>query len=386
MIAYNKVWLNSLITKQEASTAFMEGFITAEEYQKIQLAYHSGFYQPNSFVRAGLFLLTCTIMLFSLGLMGLVFMNSIEKKYGLVLILFSVFSYILLEIMAEKKHHYQSGVDDALMFGVAVSLFCGISLPFEFGSMANSILLAVISLFFAIRFTDSFMAVICFFSIAALILFIGIKIGGYAQAMLPFVIMLFSLLVYLFIRQKKDIMQFRFYSTSLLLLEVISLLTLYAAGNYWVVREMSIEMLHLNLLPSQPLPFGMLFWIFTFGIPIVYLIIGIKKKNAILLRTGLLLFAAIVFTFRYYHAVFDVEIVMLVAGILLLLVSWMLNRFFKLPRAGFTLKEPAINHAAAKLQLESLILMETFGGQPSEAGGTNFGGGDFGGGGASGNY
>lgn len=385
MIAYNKLWLNNLITKREASIAFTEGLISKEENQKIQLAYHSGFYQPNSFVRAGLFLLTCTVMLFFLGLMGLVFMNSIEKNYGLVLILFSILSYILLEIMVGKKHHYQSGVDDALIVAVAVSLFCGISLPFEFGSVANCILLTIISLFFSIRFTDSFMAVICFFSVNALILFVSIEIGGNAQVLLPFTIMLFSLMVYLFIRQKKDLIQLRFYVSGLLLLEIVSLLLLYGAGNYFVVREMSIELLQLNLQPSQPLPLGILFWIFTAVIPIVYLIIGIKKKDAILLRAGLSLIVAIVFTFRHYHAVLNIEIAMLVAGILLLLVSWMLNRFLKQPRAGFTLEEPSGNHSG-KLQLESLIVMETFGAQPAQSDGTTFGAGDFGGAGASGNY
>ncbi len=386
MIAYNKVWLDSLIIREETSIAFMEGYLTAEENQNIQLAYQSGFYQPNSFVRAGLFLLTCIIMLFSVGLIALVFMNSIEQNYGPLLIFFSISCYILLEIMVRKKHHYQSGVDDALIFGAAISFFCGISLPLEFGSVANCILLYIISLFFTIRFTDSFMAVASFLAFIALILFTGVEIGGYAETLLPFVIMLFSLLVYLFARQKKDFRQFRFYRPCLLLLEILSLLTLYGAGNYWVVREMSIELLHLNLLPSQPLPFGMLFWIFTFGIPVAYLVTGIMKKDAILLKVGLLLFAAIVFTFRYYYAFFDAEIVMLVAGLLLLMISWMLNRFFRLPRAGFTLKEPVSNHSITKGQIESLIVMETFGGQPATDGGTKFGGGDFGGGGASGNY
>jgi uncharacterized membrane protein YgcG len=128
------------------------------------------------------------------------------------------------------------------------------------------------------------------------------------------------------------------------------------------------------------------FWITTVLIPLIYIFLGIYKKDRILLRAGLILVAAIVFTIRYYHSVAPLEVVMTFAGIGMIAIAYFLIRFLKTPKNGFTSEEVDEGEMDA-LQLESLVIAQTFNkaGAPAKDG-FEFGGGDGGGGGASGEY
>ena len=169
------------------------------------------------------------------------------------------------------------------------------------------------------------------------------------------------------------------------LIEISSLISLYAAGNYFIVSELSNDMFNLQLQPGETIPFGWIYWIFTILVPPLYLLVGIRKKNIILLRTGLILLAAIVFTVRYYHTILPVEYVMSIAGIIILPAAYLLLKRLQEPVYGFTSKKFTSKNEIDKLQLESLLLAQTF--KPGiDQDVTKFGGGSFGGGGASADY
>ncbi|MBK6634698.1 MAG: hypothetical protein IPG38_10605 [Chitinophagaceae bacterium] len=163
------------------------------------------------------------------------------------------------------------------------------------------------------------------------------------------------------------------------------LICFYAAANYYVVREMSNSMFNLGLKENESIPFGWLFWIFTILIPLVYILGGVQKKDAVLLRVGLIAVAAIVFTVRYYHTVLPVEIVMLLGGIILITVSYALTKWLVQPKNGFTSAEISKRYIIDKMNIEALVIAETFGSN-LPANDSKFGGGSFGGGGASGEY
>jgi membrane protein YdbS with pleckstrin-like domain len=116
---------------------------------------------------------------------------------------------------------------------------------------------------------------------------------------------------------------------------------------------------------------------------LVYLTLGIFKKDSILLRVGLILIAAIVFTVRYYYSILDAEILMIAGGATMILLAWLLTRYLQTPKFGFSSEEGDSKNVMDKLHIESLILAETFSQQPSAGDDQQFGGGDFGGGGAS---
>jgi hypothetical protein len=106
----------------------------------------------------------------------------------------------------------------------------------------------------------------------------------------------------------------------------------------------------------------------------------------ILIRVGLLLVAAIVFTVRYYYSIWPMEVLMAVGGIFMIGLAWVLIRYLHEPKHGFTYKETDSRHVMDKMNVESLVLAETFSQVPAAEAGTKFGGGSFGGGGSSGEF
>lgn len=385
MIAYNKEALEHLSIHQNMEDIFVEECITKEERDAIHAKFPVKFYSPNIFIRIGLFILTIIIMLFSFGLMVLVLFSSVEKMLGAISIFFAVFAYLGLEYVVREKKHFRSGVDDALLWGSAFALFAGISFSNGLSDIATYTIVLVITILGGLRFINKLMMVAAYCSMLALIFSICIALGNSVKAFVPFIIMGASLFIYV-ASKKLKIKQTAFhYRDCLDLIRIASLLSFYMAGNYFVVRELSNSMFHLNLQAAESIPFGWLFWIFTISIPGFYILRGIQKKDAILLRVGLLLVAAIVFTIRYYHSILPMETTMTVTGIGLLIIGYSLMKYLQEPKYGFTYRELSKKHMLDKLKIESLVLAETF--TPGiETDATKFGGGSFGGGGSSGDY
>jgi uncharacterized membrane protein YgcG len=141
-----------------------------------------------------------------------------------------------------------------------------------------------------------------------------------------------------------------------------------------------------NSAEPAPVPFGFFFWAWTILIPFIYLGLGIKNKDVIILRTGLILVAAAAFTFRNYYHLMPIEGALSIVGIILLGICYMVMKYLKTPKHGFTYEDLEDGNFMDKLKVESLIVSETFSGTQPQGENTRFGGGDFGGGGASGNF
>jgi len=145
-------------------------------------------------------------------------------------------------------------------------------------------------------------------------------------------------------------------------------------------------MFNMNLKEGESIPFGWLFWIFSVFIPGFYIFMGIQKKDAVLIRVGLLLVVAVVFTIRYYYTVLPLEILMTTSGIILIAIAYALIKYLKQPRKGFTYAEVADRSFSDTLNLEAIAIAETFS-QPQHT--TNdrlSGGGSGGGGGGTGQF
>ena len=386
MIAYNNEWLGHLDIRKQAAEAFDADCLTKDELTGINNKYPVGFYTPNIFIRIGLFVLTIIIMLFSLGLLALIFHSALDENlFSGLTIFFAILCYVALEYMVRTKNHYCSGVDDGLLWGASVALFCAISLPYDLSGLTNCLIIFMISLGATLRYADKLMAAVAYFSLAGIFFYACVESGSIAKAIAPFIIMVVSLAIYLAVTRSTIKKNNPCFTGCLKMIEISALISLYAAGNYYAVRELSNSMFNLNLLPGDSIPFGWLFWVFTILIPVIYLARGIQKKDAVLMRVGLILFAAIVFTVRYYHTILPLEIVMTFGGIVLLIISYGLMKWLHEPVHGFTSREVSSKNATDKLQIESLIIAQTF--KPdSGTEGTQFGGGSTGGGGASGEY
>ena len=114
---------------------------------------------------------------------------------------------------------------------------------------------------------------------------------------------------------------------------------------------------------------------------------GIKNKDRLIGRVGLVLIVAIVFTIRQFYSLLPIEILMLSGGVILIALAYYLSKYLQPEKYGFTSLPVSAELSNGRSQIESLIIAETFSSMPQPTTSTtNFGGGNFGGGGASGEF
>lgn len=389
MLAYNSTTLDNLEIKEEAEKALRKNCIEVSTYKAIEAAHPVNFYTPNPVIKIGLFILTVVIVSFSLGLLTLMMLDALRNEDGFagLCIFGGLVCYGALEIAIREKKLFRAGVDDALLWG-AVSLICSsMAIAGHVSATTVCFVVCFVTLLATLRFADMVMAGVAYLAFLGFIFTVAVKLGPVAKTIVPFLIMVVSVTVYVAVKKISAYHFSRHYKHCLTVLSALSLLTLYMAGNYFVVRELSDRMFDLQLQDGQSIPGALFFWIYTAVVPVVYLWLGIRKKDAVLLRTGMVLLAAIVFTVRYYHSVLPLETAMVLGGMVLTVGAWALIRYLKEPKHGFTYEEPEDPSLADKLRLESLIIAQTYvpGAQPA-GNDMQFGGGSGGGGGASGDY
>jgi hypothetical protein len=386
MIAYNSTGLDTRRIQQQAAEALEAGAISQEQYDNIKKAYPVTFYAPNIFIRIGLFVLTVVIVAFTLGLLALITTASNEGAFAALFIIAGFITYAALEFIVYTKHHFRSGVDDALLWLSMVLIIAGIEIAGDIVSTtAGCRLIFLLALFGALRFADSVLALVAYAALLGIVFNTGLHLGGIGQIFLPFLVMAVSTGIYFLSTSLSAKERCRHYHTGLSLLRAATLLSFYAAGNYFIVRETRISLL--SSPPTAALPLGGLFWMLTLTLPFLYIARGLQKKDPIFLWTGLALIAAAVFTIRHYYSVLPLEWALVLGGMLMVVLSFLLIKWLRTPRYGFTSEEADSQNTLAGLHLESLVIAETFAPTtPPASGDFQFGGGSGGGGGAGGQY
>ncbi|MFL9481571.1 hypothetical protein ACI6Q2_02260 [Chitinophagaceae bacterium LWZ2-11] len=384
---YNTVELVNLLTNEQAEEAFNKKLITEESKEKIKEVHPVKLYTPNIFIAIAISLATIIAVIFSTGLYCLVAWNIIKSDEDITvvgsLIFLGLCYYGVLEIMVKKSRFYNAGVDNTLQLVVAAYLFAAfVYNKNELNYTTAFLVLTIISGWLSFRFNDAFMACVSYLSFLAFFLFFSKQAGAIIAGLLPFIIMLTSFLCYGIVTRIKKNPKFLLFTYRTDCLKVVSLITFYAAGNYFVVKE-------LNDSATGNIPgfLSVIFWLWTCIIPLAYIIYGIAKKDLVVVRTGGILIAAIVFTVRYYYSVLPIETAMFIGGILLIGISYWLIKYLSIPKRGFTSKEIYKKNSAG-VNIEALIIAQTFGKTGDTAGNehTTFGGGTSGGGGASGSF
>src|ERR1700758_3050925 len=130
MIAYNNTHLHNLRLSRILRSDLKSGKITTEEFKVISEKFPVGFYTPGIWARVGLFILTFVIILFSDGLLSLLFSSSGWVPSGGWFIFLGLCSSAALELIVAGKNHYHSGVDDALIFFSALQINMGFAFLF----------------------------------------------------------------------------------------------------------------------------------------------------------------------------------------------------------------------------------------------------------------
>lgn len=345
----------------------------------------------NLAIRTGFFAATTLGCVFAGMLLTLMLEPTQITRHPAWLIFLGLCCYAGLEIFFKSSRDSHSGIDDALLWVSALLLTTGTYMwasDTSYPSILISTFILLISLWLTLRFANAIMSSISCLAFLSLVFFAGNEAGQIGEATMPFLIMLCSYLIYNFLARAEMDTRTLNYRRCLLFMQVTSLLCLYAAGNYFVVQTLSDQLHHLTAKRSIPIPFGWLFWIWTLLLPFGYLGLGIKKKSLMFLRLGLLLIAAAAYTYRSYYHLMEIEYMLVVAGGVLLLVSLLLIKYLKTPRAGFIYTQGNPQDLGNEVNIEDLVVVGLASHAPTlpAESESRFGGGSFGGGGASGDF
>ncbi len=387
MIAYSSQWLEALQVRRQAAIWHKKSLIGPEQYEAILAAYPVGFYMPNAFVRIGLAIFTWVLVSSAFGILGIALLADMpgETGIGVTLLFFGVFNMIGLEIVIREKHHYRSGIDDALLYLGLGFIVSGLALLLSSFDEPLPLVLVALPLLVigAIRYLDRLVTICAFMCAVSILFLVLIKAGAAGRLVLPFLLMAFSGAGYAAVCRFKEQVSLRLLEECLEVLEGLCLLTFYLAGNYFVIRELSevwFEQSHV--------PLAFVFYGFTALIPPLYIYFGLKNRDRLLLRTGMVLLAMAVFTFKYYFSLGHTEIMITGAGALLVTVAYVTIRFLKREHLPFTYAKDVTDSEEGP-ELETLVINETFAASVqghAPIGENAFGGGQFGGGGSGGNY
>ena len=392
MLAYKTEHIDNSEILRNAKKWNKNKLITDQNYETIKSKYANPLYTPNLFIRIGLFIFTFISAFAAIGLLMLVtnFSGS-QSGFRIHCIVDGIILLALLELLVKGKELYKSGIDDALLYMVVGSLVTGFCLLFynnDLGDSTSMIVNCFIALpfliLFGIRYSDMLLAAVTFVCAFLLIFLLVSKTGESSKYSMPFIVMILSTALYLVLLKFRKLTQFRFWDSSLWILEILSLLIFYLAGNYFVVRTMSEELFGLELNVGEDIPFAFFFYTYTAIVPLVYIFLGLKDKNKVLLQSGLILVVVSVATFKYYYSLGHQEITLTISGIVMIVVAWLSIRYLKVPKFGITYIEDINENTVENFDAEALLTAQTFLNTQSQPGNntTEFGGGKFGGGGA----
>jgi hypothetical protein len=390
MLAYNTELLDHTEILLHAKKWHKNKSLSDLSYDAIKNKYTNHLYTPNFFIRIGLFIFTVIsasaanslIMLFT----G--FFDSEKTGIGIRFIVHGIITLAILELLIKKKNIYKSGIDDALLYMGLSALIGGICVLAEnYPGSDKGLLFAFLALPFliaaAIRYSDMLITTCVFVCLFFIIFILVSKAGEIAKYGMPFFITFLSALCYLQIVKYRGKEKLRFWDSSMMITEILSLILFYMAGNYFIVRTLSEELFSLQLQNGEDIPLSFIFYAYTAIIPVAYIFLGLKKKNKLLLQTGLILVVLSVITFKYYFSLGHPEITMTIGGIIMIIVAWLSINYFKIPKFGITYIEDKDEKVLENFDAEALIIAQTFSGpQHQNNNNPELGGGKFGGGGA----
>jgi hypothetical protein len=368
--------------------------ISKEEKEKIEQTHEVGFYSPSFWVSLGLFFFTTVAISSASGFITFFIASSgmIEEiGFQIIGFLLGITCLFMAENYKQKEHFFKAGTDNALVWAGSGFLIGNVFWILFETEMAieNAMLIGFFFSFLVcslatLRYADILAAISAFFCWFLFLFFVCGKLGDFAKALLPFISLANAIGIYLLVQKWNTDKINIYYGSCFAIIKAAALLMAYISVNYFVVREMSAVMFDLALAEGEDIPFAALFYFFTFAIPVFYIFFGLKTKDRLMLRIALLLVVISILTIRHYHSVLPIETAMTVGGCILLGISYFLIRYLKTPKHGLTYQNEEEGNRL--MNLEGILIAQTFGGAHKPNSDPNFGGGSFGGGGASGGF
>ncbi len=328
MIIYARNWQQALDILNEARKWFDCEIISKQQFDSIRSTYVGKSFSPNIFVRVVLFIFTYVLLSGVIGLVLTIVGLSAEHA-DLISLVFGTLFYVLLEILVKVKHLYRAGIDDALLLAAVGFIIFALEsfLPDARPEIVSYLVALPLLLWCTIRFADLVMAFAlnaCIFQITILLLKNEFAVQ---QNMIPFAVMTVSLLIYWIAKTCVRLKAMAPWRRCWILFETSGLVTLYLGGNIFITKEI------FNISSSMTL-----FYSLTAVMPLLYIALGILRRNAILFRVGLLALAFSILTFKYYFSIGYTEFLLTGTGITLILIAKLGTHYLKTPKYGFTIE------------------------------------------------
>ncbi|MCV9929154.1 hypothetical protein OIU83_15925 [Flavobacterium sp. LS1R49] len=397
MIVYDKNLLKNIFLVNEAESLQKANFITKEQLDTISKELPVLKSHDNILIRIGFFLLGVFLYSSICGVISLLGLSAASSDFYIVLVyFFAIVGFAGTEFLAQQKY-YGYGLDDAFVLGAQLTLAIAIAISFTTNILnvsngdilASMIAVTIVSFLLYLRYVHLSSVLIFCLSLTATLGFVTFNYIESGSVFLPFVLMIYAIGMYYIGRTLLKNLTEPFYYKGILLMKNFSLILFYFSGNYLVVRELSASLSGGYYEISPEIPFGVIFWIFTFIVPVLYLFFGLRNKDRILLWIGFLSFCFSIFTFRTYHHVLPTEVALTFGGLLLFAFTYFAIRKIRDNEKGITFKPDRIDSSNSLLNAEALIIASTFNLKPEikpEESPMEFGGGDFSGGGSGGSF
>lgn len=384
MIAYDKKMLQNLYLVKEVKQWMKDGYLREEQFRNIALEHPVKFYHPNLIIRILLFIATLIALGGVTGIFGLIFAGPMEESIMILAFFYGIGSCVVMEIVFIRgNHHYKSGVTEALLYHSIGWTVAGFLYMADWQIYPGLIFGFVVLAFCAIRYADLISTTGAVLVFAYLVFQAFYDMGDIMKFLVPFALIAAFTPIYFYVRGLSRKIEMQPWKNVIILVEALSLLLIYAAGNYFVVRNTTESLLDLYLEEGQDIPYAIIFYALTAIVPVVYLYFGIRKKDLVLIRVSLIVIAFSVFTFKYYFSLGHPEVSLTLAGAILITVAMGLFRYLRINRSGFT-RENLIKEKWAGANPEAFVISQTLGGnKPLEGEAVEMGGGGQSGGGGS---
>lgn len=397
--AYPLNWAFHTALRNRATRWHRQQLLGNEQLTAIEAAYLLDYYQPAWPLRVALFIFAWLGLVMAAGLSFLMTGNSVFAAG----VLFCAACFGGLELLIRERRFYHAGADNALLYsglGAASALVVYVFTEYlgadshyynlyssSFDNVYRAIpLVLVLALLLAavLRYADAVVAAVAFFATLLLVAILSLQ-TALGTALLPFLIMATAggtLVLQLHLSHRLFGTKLAdYYASCLLMLKTLSLAMFYLGGNYLVVREGNAA-LH-DFSNAVQVPFAVIFYVLTAGIPLLYIVLGLRWADRPTLLVGLLALAFSIFTLRHYRTLMPPEVAAVAAGVLLTVLAGTLLRALRPARFGLTsLPDDEPQH----FNLENLIQAQTAHVPGTPAAGFEFGGGQSGGGGATGQF
>lgn len=373
--AYNINWVENLYIGQITSKWQSKNLLTQEQEAQVKASFPEGFYRPGIFVKIGLFFFGTIACSFFVGFLTIFFLDAGSDTTFSFLSLIACGCYLFfLEYLIKNRNLFHSGVDNALLYAAIVAVMVPLFILFEDAEVSVYCLVALMVLIPAtLRYADLLTTTGCFLVLFTLLANSMMKFP-LGKALLPFSVMILAAVIFWGIKKVNSV----YYRDCKIVLQVLSLVTFYLGGNYFIVREGNAMLNDLHLSIAPQIAFAPVFYLFTTIIPVLYIAFGLKKHDRTLLIIGLLTLAFSVYTYHNYFSQLTPAQELVLAGVLMVAIATVVIRYLHTPKHGLSDEQEGQRQLA---NLEAILVAQNLGQTPHESE-IELGGGNFGGGGA----